>query len=78
MHGQLIGQETEGVAGGFIPSKDEDECLSQDLCVGQGCGKMRKAVLADGLSKEQAAAGGVEAGLLQLFSDNVFRTALPA
>lgn len=64
MQGQLIGQETQGVAGGLIPSKDKDECLGQDLYVSQGCGEMRKAVLVDGLSKGQAAAGGVEAGLL--------------
>lgn len=57
VHSQLIGQVTQAVAGGFIASKDKDECLGQDLYVSQGCGEMRKAALVDGLSKDQAAAG---------------------
>lgn len=35
-------------------------------------------MLADGLSKDQAATGAVEAGLLQLFSDYASINALPA
>lgn len=78
VQGQLVGQVTQAVAGGLIASKNKDECLGQDLCVSQGCGEKGKAVLADGLSKDQAPGGGVEAGLLTLCSENVFITALPA
>lgn len=43
VQGQLVGHVTQAVAGGLIPSKDKDECLGQDLCVGQGCGEMSRS-----------------------------------
>lgn len=63
MHGQLVCQETKRAAGGLVASKYKDECLWQDLWVGQGCeergrGEMSKTD-ADGLSKGEEATGGV-------------------
>lgn len=62
------------LVGSYPAKRKMNACdrISVSLRAVRGDRRRAKLVLADSLSKEQVATGGVETGLLWLFSDNTF------